>query len=38
VYGVMSWKADGCPADTTGRPNVYSEVSSVRDWIVRNVV
>jgi trypsin len=36
VYGVMSWKADGCPADTTVRPNVYSEVSSVRDWIVEN--
>jgi trypsin len=38
VYGVMSWNADGCPADTTVRPNVYAEVSSVRDWIVQNVV
>ena len=38
VYGVMSWNADGCPADTTARPNVYAEVSSVRDWIVQNVV
>jgi trypsin len=38
VYGVMSWNAEGCPADTTARPNVYSEVSSVRDWITQNVV
>jgi secreted trypsin-like serine protease len=38
VYGVMSWNADGCPADTTMRPNVYAEVSSVRDWIVQNSV
>ena len=38
VYGVMSWNADGCPADTTVRPNVYAEVSSVRDWIVQNSV
>jgi len=38
IYGVMSWSADGCPADTTVRPNVYSEVSSVRDWIVQNTV
>jgi secreted trypsin-like serine protease len=38
VYGVISWSAEGCPADTTGRPNVYAEVSSVRDWISQNVV
>lgn len=38
VYGVMSWSAEGCPADTTGRPNVYAEVSSVRDWISQNDV
>lgn len=38
VYGVLSWSAEGCPADTTVRPNVYSEVSSVRDWIIQNVV
>lgn len=38
VYGVMSWNADGCPADTTARPNVYAEVSSVRDWIAQNIV
>lgn len=38
VFGVMSWNANGCPADTTVRPNVYSDVSSERAWIVMSIV
>jgi trypsin len=27
IYGVVSWGENGCPADTTVRPNVYADVA-----------
>lgn len=38
VFGVMSWNANGCPADSTVRPNVYSDVSLERAWIIMSIV
>jgi len=28
IYGILSWGENGCPADTTVRPNVYADVTS----------
>jgi secreted trypsin-like serine protease len=38
IYGILSWQSDGCPADSTVRPNVYADVaeSSVASWIGSN--
>jgi secreted trypsin-like serine protease len=36
IYGVMSWGENGCPADTTVRPNVYADVAAASDWIKQN--
>jgi secreted trypsin-like serine protease len=38
IYGILSWRSDGCPADTTVRPNVYADVAggSISSWIESN--
>jgi secreted trypsin-like serine protease len=36
IYGVLSWGANGCPADTTVRPNVYADIVAASAWIERN--
>lgn len=36
IYGVLSWGENGCPADTTVRPNVYADVASASAWIKQN--
>jgi len=33
IYGVLSWGENGCPADTTVRPNVYADVAALSSWI-----
>jgi len=33
IYGVLSWRENGCPADTTVRPNVYADVAALSTWI-----
>lgn len=38
VVGVISWGANGCPADTTVRPNVYADTAAQRQWIIDHTV
>jgi secreted trypsin-like serine protease len=36
IYGVISWGENGCPADTTVRPNVYADAAAASAWIKQN--
>lgn len=38
LAGVVSWGANGCPADTTVRPTVYADPASLKAWISSNTV
>jgi len=33
LVGIVSWGANGCPADTTKRPTVYADVANQRTWL-----
>lgn len=36
VYGVMSYTENLCPANSTEKPNVYTEIAAVHPWILQN--